>query len=235
MSPTSWSSLCIQNPEGTVSQGFLHPLPWAAWEMTVKLLPAHDWLSVYEDAWFSFFHISGMPFYALGVEWWLMNPRSFQDLNSGPLQPFVLSYYLLPVAVLSTRVMTNTALVFMGLASPEGLSLATLDVLRTRWFCCGIFSSIASLCPLGVSNYFPQLWKIKNVPTLGNQPCIFTKDWCWSWSSSTLATWCEEPTHWKRPWCWERLKAGGQGGDRGWDGWMTSPTQWLSVWANSRA
>ena len=70
-----------------------------------------------------------MPFYALGVEWWLMNPRSFQDLNSGPLQPFVLRYYLLPVAVLSTRVMTNTALVFMGLASPEGLSLATLDVL----------------------------------------------------------------------------------------------------------
>jgi len=34
---------------------------------------------------------------------------------------------------------------------------------------------------------------------------------CWSWSSKTLATWCEEPTHWKRPWCWERLKAGGVG------------------------
>ena len=73
MSPLSWPSLCIQNPEGTVSQGFLHPLPWAAWEMMVKLLPAHDWLSVYEVTWFSFFHISGMPFYALGVEWWLMN------------------------------------------------------------------------------------------------------------------------------------------------------------------
>ena len=27
--------------------------------------------------------------------------------------------------------------------------------------------------------------------------------WCWSWSSDTLATWCEELTHWKRPWCWE--------------------------------
>ena len=34
---------------------------------------------------------------------------------------------------------------------------------------------------------------------------------CWSWSSSTLATWCEELTHWKRPWCWEKLKAGGEG------------------------
>ena len=29
------------------------------------------------------------------------------------------------------------------------------------------------------------------------------KDWCWSWSTNTLATWCEEPTHWKRPWCWD--------------------------------
>ena len=35
------------------------------------------------------------------------------------------------------------------------------------------------------------------------------KDWCWSWSSNTLATWCEELTYWKRPWCWEKLKAGG--------------------------
>ena len=37
---------------------------------------------------------------------------------------------------------------------------------------------------------------------------IHWKDWCWS--SNTLATWCEELTHWKRPWCWERLKAGGE-------------------------
>ena len=37
----------------------------------------------------------------------------------------------------------------------------------------------------------------------------------------------------KRPWCWERLKAGGEGDDRGWDGWMASPTQWTWVWANS--
>ena len=36
------------------------------------------------------------------------------------------------------------------------------------------------------------------------------KDWCWSWSSNTLASWCEKLTHWKRPWFWERLKAGGE-------------------------
>ena len=39
--------------------------------------------------------------------------------------------------------------------------------------------------------------------------------------------------HWKRPWCWERLKAGGEGDDRGWDRWMTSLTYWRWVWVNS--
>ena len=57
-------------------------------------------------------------------------------------------------------------------------------------------------------------------------------EWCWSWNSNTLATWCEELRHWKRPWCWERLKAG-EGDDRRWDGWMASPTQWTWVWVNS--
>ena len=41
------------------------------------------------------------------------------------------------------------------------------------------------------------------------------EDWCWSWNSNTLATWCEELTNRKRPWCWERLKGGGDGEDRG--------------------
>ena len=43
-------------------------------------------------------------------------------------------------------------------------------------------------------------------------------DWCWSWISNTLATWCKELTHWERPWCWERLRAWGEEGNRGWDG-----------------
>ena len=53
------------------------------------------------------------------------------------------------------------------------------------------------------------------------------------WSSNTLGTWCKELIHWKRPWCWERLRARGEGGERGWDGWMASLTQWSWVWANS--
>ena len=47
-------------------------------------------------------------------------------------------------------------------------------------------------------------------------------------------TWCEELTHWKRHWCWERLKAGGEGDDRGWDGWMASLTRWTWVWGSCR-
>ena len=58
-------------------------------------------------------------------------------------------------------------------------------------------------------------------------------EWCWSWNSSTLATSCKELTHWKRLWCWEGLGARGQGDDRGWDGWMASPTWWTWVWVNS--
>ena len=60
-------------------------------------------------------------------------------------------------------------------------------------------------------------------------PGCSLKDWCWSWNSNTLATRCEELTHLKRPWCWERLRAGGEGDDREWDGWIASPTQW--TWA----
>ena len=63
---------------------------------------------------------------------------------------------------------------------------------------------------------------------------IHWKDWCWSWSSNTLAIWCEELTHLKRPWCWERLKAGGEGDNRGADGLMASPTWRMWIWAGSR-
>ena len=71
--------------------------------------------------------------------------------------------------------------------------------------------------------------EIQPVSVLG----VHWKEWCWSWNSSTLATSCEELTHWKRLWCWEGLRAGGEGDDRGWDGWMASLTRWTWVWVNS--
>ena len=63
----------------------------------------------------------------------------------------------------------------------------------------------------------------------GNQPWIFIG------RTEPLATWFEELTPWKRPWCWESLKAGEEGDDREWDGWMASLTQWTWVWASSRS
>ena len=54
---------------------------------------------------------------------------------------------------------------------------------------------------------------------------IHWKDWCRSWGSNILATWCAELTHWKRPWCWERLMTKGEGGSRRWDGYTASLTQ----------
>ena len=81
-----------------------------------------------------------------------------------------------------------------------------------------------------------ELWcwrRLLRVPWIARRSTLSSqwKDWCWSRSSNTLAC-LEDLTHWKRPWCWERLKAG-EGGDRGWDDWTASPTQWIWVWANS--
>ena len=84
-----------------------------------------------------------------------------------------------------------------------------------------------------------EMWcwrRLLNTPWTARRPNnslnIHWKNWCWSWSSSILATRCEEPTHWERPWRWERLRAG-EGGNRRWNDWMVSPTQWTRVWANS--
>ena len=66
-------------------------------------------------------------------------------------------------------------------------------------------------------------------PVLG----VHCKDWCWGWNSNASATSCKELTRWKRPWHWEGLGAGGEGDNRGWDGWMASPTWWTWVWVNS--
>ena len=66
-----------------------------------------------------------------------------------------------------------------------------------------------------------QSWKRKS--TLN----IHWKDWCWSWSSNTLATWYKEQTHWKIPWCWETFKAK----EKGWQRmrWLESITSSMDV------
>ena len=64
--------------------------------------------------------------------------------------------------------------------------------------------------------------KIPPVHPKGDQFWVFTGR-----TDVEVATWCQELTHLKIPWCWERLKAGGEGDNRGWDGCMASPTQWV--------
>ena len=78
--------------------------------------------------------------------------------------------------------------------------------------------------------------KIKPVNPKYNQPWIFI--------GRTVAE-AEAPIFWppdvkcrltgKEPWCWERLKSGGEGDNRGWDGWMASPTRWTWVWVSSKS
>ena len=100
----------------------------------------------------------------------------------------------------------------------------------------------------GFNLYFPfELWcwrRLLRVPWTARRSnqsilkeispgCSLEGLMLWSWNSNTLATLCEELTHWKRLWCWEGLGAGGEGDDWGWDGWMASLTWWAWVWVNS--
>ena len=74
-------------------------------------------------------------------------------------------------------------------------------------------------------------WRSKPSILKEINPEYSLEDCCWS--SNTLAMWCEEPAYWKRSWCWDRLRAGGEDGDRGWDSGMASLTQWTWIWTNS--
>ena len=81
----------------------------------------------------------------------------------------------------------------------------------------------------------PWTAEIQQVHPKGDKSWVFIGRCSLSWSSNsnTLATWCKELTNLKRPWCWDGFRAGGEGDDRGWDGWMASPTQWTLVWVDS--
>ena len=82
--------------------------------------------------------------------------------------------------------------------------------------------------PLEIKEYKPVTLK-------GNQPWIFIGRTDVEAEAPIL--WSPDLKSWLigRPWCWERLKAGGEGDDRGRDGWMASPTQWRWVWVNFRS
>ena len=88
--------------------------------------------------------------------------------------------------------------------------------------------------------YWRRLLRVSWIARRSNQSILkkigpeYWKDWCWSWSSSTVATWCEEPTDWKDPDAGKDWKGREEGDNRGWDGCMASPTHWTWVWASSK-
>ena len=71
--------------------------------------------------------------------------------------------------------------------------------------------------------------EIQSVHPKGNQSWVFIGSTDAKFETSILWPHDEELTYLKRPWCWERLKAGWERDNRGWDGWMASPTQWTWV------
>ena len=75
--------------------------------------------------------------------------------------------------------------------------------------------------------------EIQPVHSKGNQTWVFfgRNDA----NAETPVLWPPHAKSWLigKDWCWEGLGAGGKGDDRGWDGWMVSPTRWTWVWVNS--
>ena len=75
--------------------------------------------------------------------------------------------------------------------------------------------------------------EIQPVHSKGDQPWVFFGRNDAKAETPVLWPPHAELTHWKRLWCWEGLGAGGEGDDRGWDGWMASLTRWTWIWVNS--
>ena len=89
---------------------------------------------------------------------------------------------------------------------------------RKGWRCSLRLSQAIPPAYAAMAFFYPFVLPVRLEIGLTNQSILkettlnpHWKDWIWSWSSNTLATWCEQLTHWKRPWFWERLKARREG------------------------
>ena len=112
--------------------------------------------------------------------------------------------------------------------------LFTLPMILTESQLPHLWNNVSLPCPCG-----DQMTHVKALLQSENQQkmwAAFVKLFYFLRCLSDDSQWPvgEESTHWKRSWCLERLRAGGEGGDKWWDGWTSSLTQWAWVWANSR-
>ena len=126
----------------------------------------------------------------------------------------------------------NWLFVSCGQNIGASVSASVIPVIIQVWFPLGL-TNLISLLSKGLSIIFSSttIWKHH-----------FFSAQLSLWLKSHIHTWCDNTwsyfiniKYWKRPWCWERLKAGGEGDDRGWDGWMASLTLWTWVSAGSRS
>ena len=75
--------------------------------------------------------------------------------------------------------------------------------------------------------------EIQSVHPKGNQSWILLEGLMLKLELQYVGHLMRRADSFERPWCWVSLRAGGEGDNRGWDGWMASPTQWTWVWMNS--
>ena len=130
-----------------------------------------------------------------------------------------------------SRVITPTVLMFLALQNSKSNCWPT-SLIRSQNYICLLAATWMDREIIVRRQGLSKLSRTPNLSLLKEINPEYSLEINWCWSSNTLATWCNEPTHWKRPWCWERVKAKGKEGNRGWDGWMASPTQWIRIWTN---
>ena len=90
-----------------------------------------------------------------------------------------------------------------------------------------VFKGTAILFSIMTVSVYTPTNSARGVPFPHSLSNIYCLHIFWWW------TFWPELTHWKRPRCWDRVKAGWEGDDKGWDGWMASSIRWTWVWASS--
>ena len=120
-------------------------------------------------------------------------------------------------------------------------------MLQCMWGCRYLFETLISFA-LGVYPetlvlplIFKERWRLLRVPGTARRSnqSILKEIWVFfgrnDAKAETPVLWPPHAKSWLigKDWCWERLRAGGEGEDRGWDGWMASRTRWTWVWVNS--